>query len=184
MANICETELSIYFWEPEEAAEFLKKFESWIDGDRRVSHICEKAGIDCSDEQTFNHSEITDYFMSRSEILIYINSAWTPPLMCWGAILLKHAPDTTLYFRIYEPGFGICKTNDPNYIGEFFVDYYGDEDIDSNDCAEPNDVIGILQKVLHTDATDFKFLITTLKETPNAKCSVMQWKASSLADWD
>lgn len=183
MANICETELSIYFWEPEDANSFLEKFESWIDGDSRVSHIYEKAGIDRPYEKTFNDSRVIDYFVSGSEVSIYINSRHMPSLMCWGSILLKHAPDTTLYFRSYEPGFGICVTNDPNYIGKFYVDYYGDEDIDSDDCAEPNDVIGILQKVLYTDATDFKFLMTTLEETPNADCRVMQWEASSLDEW-
>ena len=127
---------------------------------------------------TIIHSMVTD-----NQLIIDTETAWSPMLQMWVKILEKYLPDAELIYNADECGNGVNDTNDPALEGKYILDYYGDEDIESDWEADEETVREVLQKLLDTTETDVEKLIQMVCED-DYDISVRKWEWSDVSNWD
>ena len=59
-------------------------------------------------------------------------TAWGPMLAMWKAIIEKVAPGVEIIYSAEEPGNVVLMTNDPYYVGKYYVELYDEEALPPN----------------------------------------------------
>ena len=126
---------------------------------------------------------IIDYYRNENELVINTETAWSPMLQMWVKVLEKYLPGAELIYNADECGNDINDTNDPCLAGKYILDYYGDEDIESDWEASEDTVRETLQKLLDTTETDVEKLIQMVYED-DYDISVRKWEYSDVSNWD
>ncbi len=126
---------------------------------------------------------IIDYYRNENELVINTETAWSPMLQMWVKVLEKYLPGAELIYNADECGNEINDTNDPCLAGKYILDYYGDEDIESDWEASEDTVRETLQKLLDTTETDIEKLIQMVYED-DYDISVRKWEYSDVSNWD
>jgi len=126
---------------------------------------------------------IIDYYRTGNELVISTETAWSPMLKMWVKVLEKYLPDAELIYSADECGFDINDTNDPDLVGKYILDYYGDGDIEPDWEASEETVRKTLQELLNTEETDVEKLIQMVYED-DYDISVRKWEYSDVSNWD
>lgn len=196
MPNWCYTNITISH-ENETEVEKLEKFvDKWTSkdhmdngfGHKWLGNIVLGSGvgtIDTGKETDLRcRGTIIDYYRSGNELVISTETAWTPMLQIWVKVIDKYLPGGELIYSTDEGGFDINDTNDPELVGKYILDYYGeDESIESDWEADEDTVRVVLQKLLDTTETDVEKLINIAFEN-DYDISIRKWEYTDVSNWD
>lgn len=196
MPNWCYTNITIRH-ENETEVEVLEKFvDKWTSkdhmdngfGHKWLGNIVLGSGvgtIDTGKETDLRcRGTIIDYYRSGNELVISTETAWTPMLQIWVKVIDKYLPGGELIYNTDEGGFGINDTNDPELVGKYILDYYGeDESIESDWEVDEDTVRVVLQKLLDTTETDVEKLINIAFEN-DYDISIRKWEYTDVSNWD
>ena len=195
MPNWCYTNITINH-ESETEVEKLEKFiDEWTSKDympngfdnKWLGNIVLGSGVGTVDTNIETdlrcRGTIIDYYRNGNQLVINTETAWTPMLQMWVKILEKYLPNAELIYNADECGFDINDTNDPDLVGKYILDYYGDGDIESDWEASEETVRKTLQELLNTEETDVEKLIHMVYED-DYDISVRKWEYSDVSNWD
>ena len=195
MPNWCYTNITINHENETELQKLSNLIDEWTSkdymkngfGNNWLGNIVLGSGVGTVDTDketdlrcrgTIIHSMVTD-----NQLIIDTETAWSPMLQMWVKILEKYLPDAELIYNADECGNGVNDTNDPALEGKYILDYYGDEDIESDWEADEETVREVLQKLLDTTETDVEKLIQMVYED-DYDISVRKWEYSDVSNWD
>ena len=195
MPNWCYTSITINHENETELQKLSNLIDEWTSkdymkngfGNNWLGNIVLGSGVGTVDTNketdlrcrgTIIHSMVTD-----NQLIIDTETAWSPMLQMWVKILEKYLPDAELIYNADECGDGVNDTNDPALAGKYILDYYGDEDIESDWEADEETVREVLQKLLDTTETDVEKLIQMVYED-DYDISVRKWEWSDISNWD
>ncbi len=68
-----------------------------------------------------------DMTEAEDEINLGTETAWGPMLKMWLDIIDKYCPGAEFVYTAEESGNGLYQTNDPDYIGKYYVDSWENE---------------------------------------------------------
>lgn len=113
-----------------------------------------------------------------AELYIQTETAWSPMLQMWVEVLKKYNLDLEIIYTATECGCELYFTNDPCLIGKYIIDVFGDvEGIEPDYEVSEQDVIEVLQKLLHTDKNDINKLLKQFhKSEISEKMSIYPWE--------
>lgn len=126
------------------------------------------------------------YEVQDGELVIDTETAWSPMLKMWIKLIDKYLPGAKLFYTAEEEMNGVQCTNYPDLLGRYVIDYYGNEDIESDWEASEDSVREILQKLLDTEETNINKLIEMAWDE-DAEVSIRKWEWADLdevASWE
>ena len=141
---------------------------------------------------------ITDISVSKEEINLATETAWSPMLQVIRLFADKFAPDTEITYTAEEPGCELYWTNDPDYEGTYYADGYLDGEYEHlyelTDCS-PNTVARTLEdelKLPKTEDESDKYIQELCKrlnekmevEDPDLYLTLNQYQYVELSDCD
>ena len=171
MPNWCYTNITIRHESEKEIQNLEELINRWTNknymengfGHNWLGNIVLGSGVGtvdtCKETDLSCRGSITDYHRTGNELVINTETAWSPMMKMWVKILEKYLPDAELLYNADECGMGINDTNDPDLVDKYILDYYGDENIESDWEADEDTVRKTLQKLLDTTETDVEKLI-------------------------
>lgn len=185
MANICINYIYINS-DDKENMQKLYDFLERNDGNRgALSGFCEAAGLD--KENYYLRANVCDleYNEADDQMYVQVESSWSPALKLIRDIAQKFVPDCDVIYSSEECGNGIYYTNDPVYLGKYYIDVWNEDvlpiKIESLFDAEPSSVADYLQKLLKTDVSDIDTLLTMLyKSDFDDGISINAWCEKSI----
>ena len=195
MPNWCYTNITINHENEIEVEKLEKLIDEWTTkdymtngfGHKWLGNVVLGSGVGTVDTDNATdlrcRGTIIDYYRTGNELVINTETAWSPMLQMWVKVLEKYLPDAELIYSADECGFDINDTNDPALVGKYILDYYGDEDIESDWEASEEVVRLTLQELLDTTETDVKKLIEMVYEG-DYDISVRKWEYSDVSNWD
>lgn len=120
-----------------------------------------------------------------NKITIQTGTAWSPLLKVWLKVIDKYLPDAELVYDAYGIGFELFVTNDPCLIGKYNIDPFDFNEIDCNYDASEDDVIGMLQDLLHTKECNIDILMRKFHESDYAdKIAIHKWEYLDPREFD
>lgn len=195
MPNWCYTNITINHENETEVEKLEKLIDEWTSKDympngfnnKWLGNVVLGSGVgtvDINKETDLRcRGTIIDYYRIGNELVINTETAWSPMLQMWVKVIEKYLPGAELIYNADECGFDINDTNDPALVGKYILDYYGDEDIESDFEASEDTVRETLQKMLDTTETDVEKLINMVFED-DLDISVRKWEYSDVSNWD
>ena len=194
MPNWCYTNITISHESEIEIEKIEKLVDEWTSKDymengfglKWLGNIVLGSGVgtvDTGKETDLRcRGSIVDYYRNGNELVINTETAWTPMLQMWVKIIEKYLPDAELIYNTEECGNDISHTNDPDLVGKYILDYYGDGDFESDWEADEGTVRETLQKMLNTTETNVEKLIEMAYED-DLEISIHQWEYANENDW-
>lgn len=194
MPNWCYTNITIRHESETEVRKLEVLINGWTNrnymengfGNKWLGNVVLGSGVgtvDTSRETDLScRGSIVDYYRSGNELVISTETAWSPMMKMWVKILEKYLPDAEIIYNADECGMGINDTNDPELAGKYILDYYGDEDIESDWEADESTVRETLQKLLDTTEPDVDKLIQMAYED-DYDISVRKWEFTDVDVW-
>lgn len=195
MPNWCYTNITIYHESETEVEKLEKLIDEWTSKDHMengfglkwLGNIVLGSGVGTVDtgKQTDLRcrGSIVDYCRNGNELTINTETAWTANLQMWVKVIEKYLPDAELTYNTEELGCDISHTNDPDLVGRYILDYYGDGDFESDWEASEDTARKVLQELLNTTETDLEKLIQMTYED-DLDISVHKWEYADVTDWD
>lgn len=195
MPNWCYTNITINHENETEVEKLEKLIDEWTSkdymtngfGNKWLGNVVLGSGVGTVDTDNATdlrcRGTIIDYYRSGSELVINTETAWSPMLKMWVKVLEKYLPDAELIYSADECGFDINDTNDPELVGKYIIDYWGDVDIEPDYEASEEVTRKILQELLDTTETDVEKLIQMVYED-DYDISVRKWEYSDVNNWD
>ena len=195
MPNWCYTNITINHENETEVKKLEKLMDEWTSkdymtngfGNKWLGNVVLGSGVgtvDTNKETDLRcRGTIIDYYRTGNELVINTETAWSPMLQMWVKVIEKYLPGAELIYNADECGFYINDTNDPALVGKYILDYYGDENIESDFEASEDTVRETLQKMLDTTETDVEKLINMAFED-DLDISVRKWEYSDVSNWD
>ena len=197
MANQCITYVSIHNDNEEE----LKRLEGLIKectnakaqssdyGDDWLGNIVIRGDLDTWDEdkrkfvnETRCRGRLAFIQFMNGALEIQTETAWTPMLDMWVKLLEKHSPESTLFFSAEEPGCGIFATNDPYFIGRYYIDSCRN-DIEINRSATEEEVRMLIQDLCGTEETDLEELLRIFERMEIEDIWIHKWEEAEVEDY-
>ena len=187
MPNWCYTNITINHESETEVEKLEKLLDEWTSkdympngfGHKWLGNVVLGSGVGSVDTNDITHlrcrGTLLDYYRHGNELTINTETAWSPMLKMWVKVLEKYLPGAELVYNAEECGNGVQCTNDPALLGRYVIDYYGDEDIESDWEASEDTVRETLQKILDTTETDIDKLIKMAWDE-DAEISIRQWE--------
>ena len=166
MANICLNYITIN----SEDRDNMQRLADFFDGsETRLVHFCEKAELDKESYYLRANVSYVEYQEDDDQLLINVDSAWTPALKLIRDIAEKYVPDCEIVYNSQECGNVIYYTNDPMYFGTYCVDVC-DWDalpikIESIDDMRAECVVGFLNELFNTEEKDIDKLLEMLRNS-------------------
>ena len=204
MPNWCYNEIEIEGGK-KEIDNLYKKLEEWTSknycdngfGEGWLGNLLIGSGINKPEDFDTNSQKKTlrcrgqVISLSRDANIIYINTetAWAPMIKMFDAICKKYLSDYSLDFTSEESGWGIfCSTKD-DYIGNYYIDYCGDNpNLESIYNASEEEAVEWLQRLLKTDITNLDILIAMADDYSDKHddefVSIHQWEEAFIEDFD
>ena len=159
MANCCYTQIRFYGNETAVTDLFKRIFHATSEDTHPDKSICDRSwlgniteefGIDFEREGISVRGNITD--ISYDSSTIYTDTAWTPKLQMWNAIIAKHYSDDSgeplIYFDWLAEEFGCdiyCTNNISEFSGmNYCVDYEIGNDADMEYGFDESDILEII----------------------------------------
>ena len=195
MPNWCYTNITINHENETEVKKLEKLMDEWTSkdymtngfGNKWLGNVVLGSGVgtvDTNKETDLRcRGTIIDYYRTGNELVINTETAWSPMLQMWVKVIEKYLPGAELIYNADDCGFDINDTNDPALVGKYILDYYGDENIESDFEASEDTVRETLQKMLDTTETDVEKLINMAFED-DLDISVRKWEYSDVSNWD
>jgi hypothetical protein len=148
---------------------------------------------ECSLQQIVEHSGIGDvkcvgdllqHSVFSNKLEISTVTAWVPMLQIWKRLRDKFCPNATLFYSSEESGMELFYTNDPEVVGNFYLEIENDDgDFDVYENVKTEKALEILQKRFHTYETNFD-TISELAENNGITCNIHQWQYADIDEWD
>lgn len=195
MPNWCYTNITISHGNETEIEKLEKLIDEWTSkdymkngfGHKWLGNIVLGSGVGTVDSDKATdlrcRGTIIDYYKSANELVINTETAWTAMLQMWIKVIEKYLPDAELIYNAEELGCDISYTNDPDLVGKYILDYYGDDDFESDWEASEDTARKMLQELLVTTETDMEKLIQMIYED-DYDISIHQWKYADVNEWD
>jgi hypothetical protein len=181
MANLCSTDITLL--SSDQAA--LKKIYDAIEqacsessyGHAWIGRIGEILGVNRvvnggsyeldSDKAICSRSKVYQADLEDGQLRIYCEDDWSPYLTIYLRILQKFLKDGKLLYTAIEEGCEVYCSNDPDVIGTYVINVYDDELEEMEDCwcISEEKVGKLIRKVMDTDETDIKKLVTMFEES-------------------
>lgn len=196
MPNWCDTTIRISNDSRIRLRQFNKILTEWTSknysdngfGLKWLGNIVGHSGIETEYETKFAcRGTLIDSYLSENELVIVTDTAWSPCIEMWIALIKKYLPEAYMLYYAIEPGCGILATNDPKYERMWRVDYDGYGSIESNDCIEQDDLVKMLQEELNTGIDDINALIEMIVNSDDDRheyISINQWDIVDADCWD
>ena len=205
MPNWCYTNITIYHNDKNKLKDFFDKVEEWRKKPYKTNdfdnyslgwlgNIVGNSGLAewKVKENGREHfvpniscrGSLQTFELHDNSINLSTETAWGPMLEMWKLLCEKYLPGSELYYTAEESGNGLFQTNDPDYIGRYYIDVWEPpeefEEEESVYDAEEDDTIEFLQRVLKTDETDIKKLIDMADEIEEPWFSVHEWETMEM----
>lgn len=197
MPNWCTTDITINCEDNDKLAEFYNKIEEWTSRDYKengfghnwLGNIVGNSGIGTIDENKITDLRcrglLTCVDLMYKQLVIHTETAWVPMLLMWRKLLDKYLPDAELVYNSEELGCEILATNNPCYIGKYYINVWDIENVESNYCADEEEVIILLQELLDVKEEHIDKLLTLLNESDfNEGMSINKWDFIEIDNWD
>lgn len=129
-------------------------FENWL------GRLLEYLGGYTEDEISYDmpcRGWITYCGLDEDTLEIDMESAWSPALEPIMLFKERYAPDASLLYTASEPGCGLYESNDPEVIGTYVIDNYGEyPEFEPDSCWDlsEKDLREILAKAMGEEITD------------------------------
>lgn len=195
MPNWCWTRITINHESEIELEKFDKLLDEWTNKDYMdngfgynwLGNIVLGSGvgtINTNKETDLRcRGTITEHWIENGTLHIDTETAWSPMLQMWVKILDKYLPDAEWVYEAEECGNGVQCTNDPDLMGKYVIDYYGDKDIESDWEASKEVVRLTLQELLDTTEIDVEKLIEMVYED-DYDISVRKWEWAEVNEFE
>lgn len=197
MPNWCSTDITINCDNNEKLADFYAKIEEWTSHDYKengfghnwLGNIVGNSRIGTVDENKETYLRcrgVLSYMdLMYESLVIHTETAWVPMLLMWRKLLDKYLPDAELIYSAEELGCEVLATNDPYYIEKYYIDAWGIENVESNDCATKEEVIKLLQELLDIKEESIDELLKQLSLSEfNDRLYINKWEFSEVDNWD
>lgn len=195
MPNWCNTNITINHESETEIERLEKLIDEWTSkdymengfGNNWLGNIVLGSGVGTVDTDKGTdlrcRGTLVGYYRVKNQLIINTETAWAPMLQMWVKVLEKYLPNAELIYNAEECGCDITCTNDPDLVGKYILDYYGDGDFESEWEADEDTARETLQKMLGTTETDVKKLIEMAYED-DLDISIHQWEYADVSDCD
>lgn len=150
MPNWCYTDITINHSNEKALKKFYSKLETWLATDAMQSswpgnwlgNLVLNSGIgtvDTGANTDFRcRGYVVDMDIDSCSISIHTETAWSPCLRLFSAIIKKYLPKAELVFTAEESGNELYSTNDPAMEGMYVLDIWENEFIHDNICEGLN----------------------------------------------
>ena len=129
---------------------------------------------------------ITDMYYDGNYINISTETAWGPMMKMWQMLIDKYLPDAWIWYTAEECGCELYITNDPYYIGKYYIDLWETPEEFSKETSECDATeeytIKFLQRVLKTKETDINKLLKIADEIEDPWFSVHRWEECDVSE--
>ena len=180
MANICETTITIRTKDVNGAMDFVNACECNVP----IVQLLKPAGFDTQDPDIFpegctyrSHIADIDFDAGGKEIEITLRNwdAWSPVLHPYELLAGKFLPDCEMDYDAIELNERICESSNPDKIGKYIVEVYGDEAVlgESMRNISEDQLIKHLQEKLKTNASTIDDLKKLIDEQ-NLGCIILR----------
>lgn len=176
MPNWCYTNIQIHHESKIKLRRLMRKLEEWTSvnyaengfGLEWLGNIVGNSGIgswtnELNKKRFECRGRLDGYELMDGYISLSTETAWSPMLGMWYAIIDEYIPGAELYYTAEESGCGLYNTNDPDYEGKYIVDAW-DIDIESDWEASEETVVEILQGLLNVKEDDVNILLNLFEE--------------------
>lgn len=197
MPNWCFTNITIAHDNSEELEEFYNKIEEWTShdycdngfGKNWLGNIVGNSGIGTIDEDKESdlrcRGSLIDVDLTDNQLTIQTETAWVPMLQMWVKLLEKYLPEAELVYSTEELGCEILCTNDPVYIGKYYIDAWDMDDIETDDMVNECDVIEILQELLNAKEDNIEEFLKMFDESEYSEhMQIHKWEYVEVENWD
>lgn len=195
MPNWCYTNITISHETETEIEKLGKLIDEWTSKDYMengfghdwLGNVVLGSGVGTVDTDAKTdlrcRGSITYREVNGNQITMSTETAWAPMLKMWLKIIDKYLPGAELIYSAEEFGCGICTTNDPDLVGKYVIDYWGDKNIESDWEAKEETAVELLQIILDTTETNIEKLIA-MAEKYDSDVSVHKWLYFKPELWD
>lgn len=217
MPNWCMTNVTIQTYDKDKAARFGELLTKWTSKDYRengffnhtwLGNIVGNSGLATYDETKGSfftkdgvnircRGSLDDWTVDDDCIHLFMSHAWSPMLRMWRLLVDKYFPEADITFNAEEPGCELYATNDPYYVGTFYVDAWEvpDEykekmkslDMNGSDISEygetEENLRKLLQALLDTSETDIDKLINESNDKLHW-LYIHEWTHAEVMDFD
>ena len=90
-----------------------------------LEHLLDHMGL-TDDGRYCIEGYVTWFEYSNDELLIDMESSWSPQLDAIVLMQMQYAPDAEVFYWATEPNEDIFWTNDPSFIGNYSIDVFDD----------------------------------------------------------
>ena len=191
MPNWCYTDIHINYDDEQKLKAFSEQIERWMETpalpdvtwSNWLGNIILNAGIGTVDTGKSTdlrcRGSVTYLEFMGDYISIDTETAWVPMMLMWQKLVDKYLPDAEITYFAEEPGCQLYWTNDPIYVGDYRVDFWGE-----GWCDDYNgeDTLKFLQERLGTDSDDMDSLIAEAEE--KFDMSIIPWERVEICDCD
>jgi hypothetical protein len=197
MPNWCQTRITINHEDENKLKELESNINKWISynhkengfglnwlgnivGNSKVGTVDENPETDLRCRGWVDYMQYND-----NQLIIDVETAWSPMLKMWVKVLEKYLPDAELIYTAEECGNELYCTNDNAMNKEYIIDAYGDIDVESDWYAPEEKVVSILQELLKTDENDVNKLIDLFEDSDcYEEMNIHKWEFEEVDAWD
>lgn len=194
MPNWCSTEIEIYHDDIKALNALHKKIKEWTSknymengfGHNWLGNIVLGSGIGTvgkdKDIDIRCRGSLCYLDNCNGYIKISTETAWSPMLEMWCKVINRYLPGGWLYYEAFEPGCGICCTNNADLVGKYLLDFC-DASGEIYDTFSKSGMISFLQEKCGADTED----INKLRIMCEKNCDyigVHEWEYMPAEEWD
>lgn len=194
MPNWCSTEIEIYHNDTKALDALYHKIEEWTNKDymengfghnwlgnivlgSEIGTVDQGKKSDIRCRGALVYCEVCDHCLKIST-----ETAWSPMLEMWCKVIDKYLPGGQLFYEAFEPGCGVCCTNNTDLIGKYFLDFC-DASGGVYDTFSKAELTSFLQKKCGTNIGDINKLCSMCEENCDY-IGVHEWEYMPAEEWD
>ena len=199
MANWCTTYITINYNDKDKLKAFYEMLDDWrqkpiekndfegmslgwlgnIVGNSGIAKYNKKEGVFIPEIPCRGSLQSLEYHDEKIEITT--ETAWDPMLKMWKILCDKYLPDAELLYTAIESNSGSYCSNDPDVIGKYDIEIWGDppegfEDEEFDDAVSEEKTIEFLQRVLETNEEDIDVLLEQIDDIEDPWFSVNKFE--------
>lgn len=197
MPNWCFTKITINHWDQRGLERLDALLDEWTSKDYKengfglewLGNIVGNSGIGTITEEgkaTYScRGRMTYKDLADNQLLIDTETAWSPMLKMWIALVERYLPDAEIIYTADECGCGLYCTNDPTLENCYIIDSWDIDEVESDWEASEKTVIKTLQKLLNSKKRKIDALLKEFEDSEYSDgMSINKWDFEPITVWE